>query len=299
MSHQTESKLPVDTLRALGELGTALTNHNIWTKAIHRTLICGSKPESKNLCPSAHHLCQFGQWYYGNVDNSLKEMELFPVIGELHVSLHDKARYLLEIKMEHRDITQPLYDDFINTVHSFRMAIQDLELDLISKVCSLDQLTGVWNRYSMHHKLAHEHERQRRHGNPCVIALLDFDHFKSINDRYGHLAGDEVLKTSMQFIIENIRSNDIIFRYGGEEFLLVLPESNIIEATELMDRIRIGLKQLAVPFKDQEIHFTVSIGLAAMSADVDVHDTVELADHAMFNAKMAGRDCVQVTDQVS
>lgn len=299
MPHQNEPRLPLNTLRALGELGTALTNHTIWTKAIHRTLICGSKPESKNLCKSAHHLCQFGQWYYGNVDATLKEMELFSVIGELHVSLHDKARDLLNIKMEHREITPQQYDDFINSVHSFRMAIQDLELELINKACSIDQLTGVWNRYAMHHTLAHEHERLRRHGNPCVIALLDFDNFKAINDTYGHIAGDLVLKTSMKFITDNIRGNDMIFRYGGEEFLLVLPEANISEATELMDRLRTELKQLAVSYKDKTIHFTVSVGLAAMRADIDMHDTIELADHAMFNAKMAGRDCIEVAEQVN
>lgn len=294
MSDKLEPRLPLNTLRALGELGTALTNHNIWTKAIHRTLICGGQPESKNMCKSAHHLCQFGQWYYGNVDATLKEMELFSVIGELHVSLHEKARDLLLIKVQHLEISPQQYDDFMNSVHSFRMAIQDLELEIINKACSIDQLTGVWNRYAMYHKLAHEHERLRRHGNPCVIALLDFDHFKEINDDYGHLAGDKVLKTSMQFITENIRSSDMIFRYGGEEFLLVLPEANLSEATELMDRLRTDLKQLAVNYKDQIIQFTVSVGLAAMSADIDMHDTIELADHAMFNAKMAGRDCVEV-----
>ncbi len=298
MPHQNDLRLPLNTLRALGELSTALTNHTIWTKSIHRTLICGSKPASKNLCSSAHHLCQFGQWYYGNVDAILKKMELFSVIGELHVSLHDKARDLLEIKMQHREITPQQYDDFINSVHSFRMAIQDLELDLINKACSIDQLTGVWNRYAMYNKLAHEHERLRRHGNPCVIALLDFDHFKEINDAHGHLAGDHVLKASMQFIRENIRSNDMIFRYGGEEFLMVLPEANLSEATDLMNRLRTDLKQLAVVYKDKTIHFTVSVGLAAMSADIDEHDTIELADHAMFKAKMAGRDCVEVAETV-
>ncbi|MFW2374558.1 MAG: diguanylate cyclase [Gammaproteobacteria bacterium] len=215
-------------------------------------------------------------------------------MGELHIDLHKKAAQLLKLRREHKDITAEAYDDFIDTVQGFRMALQDLQLTLVSKVCAVDHLTGVWNRYAMSHRLNQEHERVRRNGEHCVIAIMDFDHFKNINDRFGHIAGDKVLKVVMNHLSHQIRQYDVIFRYGGEEFLFLLPNTELDEATEILERLRSNIKQLPIEMDGDTIHVTVSIGVAAMEAEINVHDTIELADNALLTAKMSGRDCVQV-----
>ena len=237
-----EPQLPSNILRILRELGVALTNHSNWLKVFHRTLICDEIPSADDMDENAHHLCRFGQWFYGNNDEQITNLDLFEEVGKLHISVHERARYLLKLKNQHQPITSEVYDDFINIAHDFRTAVQDLQFTLVSKVCAVDHLTGVWNRYAMSYRLAQEHDRLSRTGHPCVIAIVDFDHFKKVNDKYGHLAGDQVLKTSMEYFADQIRKYDIIFRYGGEEFLFLLPETELDEAVDILERLRKGIK---------------------------------------------------------
>jgi diguanylate cyclase (GGDEF)-like protein len=166
---------------------------------------------------------------------------------------------------------------------------------MFSQVCAVDQLTGVWNRYAMCYKLSQERERVRRSGKPCSIALIDFDYFKSINDRYGHLAGDEVLKTVMAFLISEMRKYDLVFRFGGEEFLFAFPETELDQSEELVDRLRQEISDLGVEITAGEVlKVTVSAGLALLDHESDVNEVIHLADSALMNAKLAGRDCVHV-----
>ncbi|MCW9013712.1 MAG: diguanylate cyclase [Gammaproteobacteria bacterium] len=289
-----EPQLPSNVLKTLKELGVALTHHSGWLKTFHRILICGGTPSPEDMAEDAHHLCRFGQWYYAVEDDQLLDLALFEEVEKLHISVHERARYLLKLKHDGQDITSEVYDDFINIAYDFRTTVQDLQFTLVSKICAVDHLTGVWNRYAMSYRLTQEHDRISRTGNSCVIAIIDFDHFKNINDQHGHLAGDQVLKTSMEYFVDQIRKYDIIFRYGGEEFLFLLPETGVEEAVEILDRLRKGIKTIDIRFNSSNIDVSISIGVASMHGDISVHNAIELADNALLNAKMAGRDCIQI-----
>lgn len=289
-----EPNLPTDILRTLRELGVATTHHSNWLKVFHRILICDEQVPEKDLNPMAHHLCRFGKWYYQVTDDRLKELDLFHKVEALHIDVHNKARALLLMKKQGEHIGSERYNDFITTAYRFRSTIQDLQFALVSKICAVDHLTGVWNRYAMSYRLSQEYDRICRSGKSCVIAIIDFDHFKDINDQFGHLVGDEVLKTCMKYFIQQVRTYDIIFRYGGEEFLFMLPETEIDEATEILERLRKGVKNVAIDHKNHQIQVTISIGATVMHSDISVHQAIELADNALFSAKMAGRDCMQV-----
>ena len=292
---EIEPNLPGNVLNALRQLGNALTHHSNWLNEFHRSLICDQPMSTDEMTANAHQKCLFGEWYYGGVDERIQALETFEEVGKLHQSVHRHANKLLKINQSGQAISAQDYDDFMNTAMRFRIALQDLQFKMVSQVCAVDHLTGVWNRYAMSYKLTQEHERVTRTGQNCSIALMDFDHFKNINDQYGHIAGDNVLKTAMKFFSNKLRKYDAIFRYGGEEFLFLLPATTIIEAQDLMERLRKGLKQLSISVNNKHnIHISVSIGLTSLDQDTTITDAINMADNALLKAKENGRNCICV-----
>ena len=284
-----------DILPLLKDLGTGLVNHSQWIKVLHRTLICNDTPEDNDLSDDAHHLCKFGKWYYDLSDSGFKDDPVFVETGVLHIEVHNKARELLKIKLSGKAVSSEAYDDFTDTANDFRVAVQNLQFSLISKVCAIDHLTGVWNRHAMSFMIEKEHERARRSGNVCVLAIMDFDDFKQINDKHGHIAGDRVLKTAMDFFVKRLRKYDIIFRYGGDEFLLLFPETNIDHATQLLERLRQELKNTPIKISESKtVNISVSIGMSVMDGQSSYDETIKLADLALIEAKSDGRDRVRV-----
>ena len=138
-----------DILPLLRDLSTGLINHSQWIKVLHRTLICNDAPEENDMSDDAHHLCKFGKWYYALENSDFKDDPCFIETGDLHIKVHDKARGLLKEKMSGKTISSEAYDDFTDTANDFRVAVQDLQFTLISKVCAVDHLTGVWNRHAI------------------------------------------------------------------------------------------------------------------------------------------------------
>lgn len=295
MLSEKDLSLPGDILTILRELGVSVTNHGNWLKRLHRSIICHAEIPAADLSEAAHRHCEFGTWYYGSVNARLKTQPLFGEVGELHRRLHGRARQLLEHRQAGREIAVRDYDGFTDIVQQFQLAVQNLQFSIVSQVCAVDQLTGVWNRYAMCHKLSQEQERVRRSGDPCSIALIDFDYFKSVNDRYGHLAGDEVLKTITAFLVGEMRRYDLLFRFGGEEFLFLFPATALDQAEELLDRLRQGIRGLDITVSSgSALRVTVSGGLALLDPESEAQDVIHLADRALMKAKLAGRDCVRV-----
>jgi diguanylate cyclase len=155
-------------------------------------------------------------------------------------------------------------------------------------------LTGAWNRNSMFQKLAEEQDRMVRNKQQCCLCMMDLDHFKQVNDTYGHAAGDKVLHFAVEHAGEYLRKYDSIFRYGGEEFLLCLPNISAEDAVVAMDRIRAGLEKLDItlPGGQTIIHVTASFGVAPVSVDRSVEENINVADQALFCAKVSGRNRV-------
>ena len=165
-----------------------------------------------------------------------------------------------------------------------------------------DVLTGWHNRRYLLVRLAEELARARRDGHGIACLMLDADHFKSINDQWGHAAGDAVLRELAQRIEAQIRASDVAARYGGEEFIILLPETDIAAAEHLAERVREAASEAPYPLPDgDEVPVTVSIGLADVKpgpADDDLKATGEAllarADTALYESKSAGRDRVTV-----
>ncbi len=155
-----------------------------------------------------------------------------------------------------------------------------------------DALTGLPNRRLFMPKVQMEHQRSLRSGKPYAIAMLDLDHFKAVNDRYGHAGGDRVLDAVAAVLRDNCRMIDTPARVGGEEFAILLPECSGAQARPFLERLRGKLAALEIFIADQRVSVTVSIGIASYSGPHDTADAVAArADRALYGAKQAGRNC--------
>lgn len=153
-----------------------------------------------------------------------------------------------------------------------------------------DALTGAWNRAAALEMLDRELDRCSREHNEVAVIMLDVDHFKSINDRYGHSAGDIVLKCITSVIARNLRSFDVLARYGGEEFLVIAPACSLAGARGLTHRILHRLQAATIPVADTSIHVSASAGITVGSSPLKSEDLIALADRAMYRAKGNGRN---------
>lgn len=153
-----------------------------------------------------------------------------------------------------------------------------------------DDLTGVHNRRHMNELLEAEVTRARRTGRPMAIALLDIDHFKRVNDTFGHAGGDEVLRRFADGAREVLRETDHLGRWGGEEFIIVLPETSVDDATAVLKRVHDHMAQVRFDAIDPALRVTFSAGVAALLPPEGTHEWVERADRAMYLAKQSGRN---------
>jgi len=181
---------------------------------------------------------------------------------------------------------------------SIRHALQRSEIiENLRKLASHDELTGLHNRRAMDSLLQEVTERHQRYDRPAALVMLDVDHFKGINDSYGHLVGDEVLRWLGQLLRETVRSVDLLARYGGEELAIILPEMNSRQAVGMAERVRrrVGIRPFVFYQNDGqrvEIPITISLGVAEMPDDARTGEAlIAAADQALYAAKRRGRNC--------
>ncbi len=162
----------------------------------------------------------------------------------------------------------------------------------IEELAELDELTGSFNRRCIMRMLDDEIARARRINAPCSVALIDLDWFKRINDAYGHPIGDEVLRTFAITVFANIRTIDRFGRYGGEEFLLVLPDTSNVDAARILDRLRAIIADLDWSAFSPGMQVTISAGVAMLGPDETADTFLARADNALYAAKARGRNRV-------
>lgn len=163
----------------------------------------------------------------------------------------------------------------------------------IRHLASHDELTGLINRRLMNELLEQECRNSERSGRPLSVAILDIDHFKRVNDDFGHAAGDTALKCFAETVSRAIRASDCLARWGGEEFLLMLPETDSDQAMAIcLSRVQGCTSAFAIAHEERQFSFTVSIGLSTRRAKEPIDRTIERADQALYAAKDGGRNRV-------
>ncbi len=178
-------------------------------------------------------------------------------------------------------------------MRSFSLILNNsLQHEQMQKLAALDPLTGIYNRRFGLNRLKEECSRSTRFNSPLGILMLDIDKFKMVNDTYGHIAGDRVIKRIVGEIQRILRNGDIVVRYGGEEFLVILPGASNDNAYKVAERIRYSVSQSKTIYGENEIQVKVSIGIDSFpeSNVVDHTDLIAHADEALYTAKNTGRD---------
>ena len=175
-----------------------------------------------------------------------------------------------------------------------REASEAVESATVEKI--QDPLTGLYNRRYMEIMLGHELQRAKRAQYPVSLVLMDIDHFKKLNDTYGHLAGDEVLRRLAKLIKSQVRSADVACRYGGEEFLIILPETELQVAVDRAEKLRQAFAELSIAYGEEVIKSSLSLGVAVFLGDESSRRLIQRADLALYQAKNDGRNRVVLAD---
>ncbi len=171
-------------------------------------------------------------------------------------------------------------------------------LEKIQLTATRDELTSVINRRHMHELMRQQVQRSQRSRSHLLIAMLDIDHFKGINDSHGHQAGDHALRAFALALQEEIRSSDTLARWGGEEFVIMLADETLAQGMISLERVRKKIAAVVVSHHGATIRFTVSIGVAQHRVDDSIEQTIERADRALYAAKAQGRNRI-VSDEAA
>lgn len=286
-------KMDPTTLRnSLDQLNRASRDHAEWHENLLRAIVCGLPRDPGDLAEDAHLHCQLGRWYYERASARLWGQPSFAAIGPEHEQLHRVAARLLHETEAGNPVAREKYEALVAASARLRETIDSLTHEIQGALRNLDPLTGACVRAEMLPELRQWHELAKRGVQQCCIVFMDLDHFKQVNDQYGHPVGDQVLAGVVQRLNEHLRPYDKVFRYGGDEFLIALPGADLGIGQAVIKRVREELvrRPLAVGSAGITLPVSASYGLALLDPAVAVEDAIERADQALLLAKAAGRN---------
>jgi len=255
--------------------------------------------QSRDFVQLDEKLCDFGKWLHSEGKNIIQNNSKYKTIDALHNSLHLFARKIL---CHLEDSEHQILITYLEKCELLSLSI-GTELALIDNVImnkkvTKDNLTGALNRHALRNIFEGQYELSLATNNPFVLALCDLDHFKKINDVYGHVGGDKVLKNFVDVAKKYIRNSDIIIRYGGEEFIILLPAVNKEKGLEVLEKICRGFEKSTLKFEDKDLNATVSIGMIEIKPqnvfkNSFIDEYIVVADQKLYTAKHSGRNRVE------
>ena len=274
--------------------------HIVWLNDITKALMSGNVDDVPPLCPKK---CEFGKWLNSGAKAIISNNSKFSSINQLHEDLHQYAHNILNLLKSHhlKHLSCMSYLEKMEMTSleiGTELALIDNKM-MIAKA-SKDPLTGVLNRSLLEQIFTNQYEIAVATESKFIIAMCDLDNFKLINDTYGHVAGDLVLKSFANLLKKGLRSSDAIVRYGGEEFVIILPVSDSKLAYNILDKQRLDFQNSSVQSNNIDIYATVSIGIAEvnfidnMSIDDIFSYYLEKADANLYHAKQEGRNRVKI-----
>ncbi|MHB1949829.1 MAG: diguanylate cyclase [Gammaproteobacteria bacterium] len=281
--------------QVMSQLDQSIYNHQQWYNSLIRTLICRLQSDENDIHTEAHKKCRFGQWYFNHAPKKLCDHPGFIAIGTAHQHMHELTKHLLITSNAGNSISPLEFDNFANALERLRLEIFTLKNELETLLYNRDPLTMTITRISMLPILREQQALVIRQSQPCCIAMIDLDFFKKINDQYGHPAGDKVLIAITHNISKHLRPYDKIFRYGGEEFLLCIPQADLNEGYEMVDRLRQETAAMNIDLGLQKpVNITISAGLTLLDPNCPVEQSIDRVDKAMYAAKSNGRNCTKI-----
>ncbi len=261
------------------------------------TITPETESTSRDLCGLMDDILKDPDEYRLNINENMKKDGGRVWLLWTNRPVLDESGNIVEVLSIGNDITQQRQAEeelkhayqLLQAQHNDIVALQEEMRDLAIR----DPLTGVFNRRYLEETLAREISRCERELSPLSIIMLDVDHFKIINDRFGHQAGDAVLRALARFLSRQTRTEDVVCRYGGEEFLVVLPGTPLQNAAERAEEWRVAIEKQIFYFADQKIQLTISLGVGALGQQGGgYYDLIAVADSELYAAKNGGRNRV-------
>lgn len=270
------SALMVSTA-APSPLGVSLLLAGLWGNLLLKLLLQLDDPFSRFLLTGTGVYAALSMLHGLHLHNRVRSGILAELHNERLLSLMTEARQREQLQSE-----------------ALAQANQQLAeaLTRMQELASHDELTGLLNRRAFLERVRPEIAAQRRHGEASALILIDLDHFKAINDQFGHQTGDEVLRGTAALLLRHLRGADILARWGGEEFLIFMPRTSVDDASLVAERLRLALRQQSCPALPASWTLTASFGITVMDNDLTLDTATARADQALYQAKHGGRDRV-------
>jgi len=285
---------------AINILECAVINHRKWYESLLEGLVCNQPFNEQITDPLSHTKCGFGCWYYQSVSEAIRATPEFSVIESTHKEMHDAARDLVLQYQQNQAVSLAGFRTLGSRKAQLDQLLNRMRDTIVSQQNSFDALTGLINRRSIGLILDKNHAASVRHNTPYILAMLDIDFFKAINDTYGHEAGDLALVFFATILKHGVKSEDLIIRLGGDEFVLVLTNTDISGVIAIKRRLAEALNEKRANLGVVNLHLEASVGYATYPADATTTDALLLqADKAMYHEKRARKAAKVACDQPS
>lgn len=263
-----------------------------WTSRILRCAVLRSTPGKDVLDPMAHTLCRFGVWFMANRGHfEALDAPAARRVEAAHQTMHDAIRSLCTQIMAGATGYPIDLDRFEQSQSELIGLLAHFKTLILSSAARSDPLTGLPLRYGIENDFALYQKEARRNRTLLYVVMIDVDHFKLVNDTYGHPVGDKVLRHLVSILKGTLRSNEPLYRFGGEEFLWLLKCKSAEEAEQSARRVLTTIGTTPVPITDNKsLTLTVTLGMAQVGASEDLSSAISRADLALYEGKESGRN---------
>jgi diguanylate cyclase len=284
--------LPSETHAFIAEFDAAIEAHMEWTRRILRCAVLHTSPGEDVLAAKAHTLCHFGRWFRSNrgVFDSV-DLDASRRVEVVHRAMHDAIRAICADLMAGKPGQAANLEAFERSQSELVTLLANLKTLTLSSAVRHDPLTGLPLRYGIENVFTLCQRDAKRNRTLLYVVMIDVDHFKRINDKHGHPVGDLVLRHLADALKSTVRSNDPLYRFGGEEFLWLMRCESAEEAERSAERILTTVRTTPVPIPDgKPLRLTVTLGLAQVGTQEQIASAIRRADAALYEGKGAGRD---------
>ena len=283
--------LPETVIAGIGTVERAIAEQTEWFKNWHEQVVVNHDTSGYEVETIAD--LPMGAWYLSPESQAFRNNPDYLALGQQLADVLDQVKAFLRGTANGEPHPIDDYSRFTNSLLELNTLVQHMQNDAWRGLTKMDPLTGVRNRHEMMVELDAERERSRRSNLPSTVCMVDLDHFKNINDTYGHVVGDVVLRHISGLLVEQLRPYDMVFRYGGEEFLLCLPNTAEEDALHVLERLRGTIQSEVIMADRNELSVTASFGVAEINVTDHIVGTIERADMALYDVKKSGRNAVK------
>ena len=285
-------ELSVETNTLVAELDAAVDAHMSWTRQIVRCAVLHTAPGDDVLDPLSHTLCRFGAWFsahralFDTLDPTAAQR-----LESVHQAMHDAIRFICSAVMARQPGDAADLDAFEASQAELIGLLAGFKTQILSNAMQRDPLTGLPLRYGIENDFVLYQKEAQRNRSLLYVVMIDIDHFKRVNDTYGHPAGDRVLRQLADILKRTLRGNEPLYRFGGEEFLWLLKCQSPEEAKQSARRVLATVGTTPMPVSDDEtLRLTITLGLAQAGDTEPFSSALKRADMALYEGKRNGRN---------